>query len=87
MTINMPPLPEPNDYGNMGHPEGWSADQMKAYARAYAKAKLEEAAKVCLVKVKREPGYNGQWEGYGSFETEQVGSECAAAIRKLAEEL
>jgi hypothetical protein len=53
--------------------------------KAIRAAALEEAAKVCLVKVKRQPGHNGAWEGYGSFDDWPTGQECAAAIRALKE--
>lgn len=61
------------------------AIEQRASQRARAAA-LEEAAKVCLVKVKRQPGYQGQWEGYGSLDDWMTGPECAAAIRAMKEE-
>ena len=37
-------------------------------------------AKICLESVMREPGYNGQSEGYGPVTTPRTGTECAALI-------
>jgi hypothetical protein len=53
-------------------------------ASAYAQGRADEREKCvaeCLVKVKRDAGYGGQWEGYGSHMGYRTGPECAAAIR------
>ncbi len=44
-------------------------------------AGMLEAARLCEIRVKRPPGYNGQWEGYGSSVTKMEGDECAALIK------
>lgn len=47
----MPALPEPDiedDYGN----DGWSAAQVRAYAKAYGDARAEHARRVALESVK-----------------------------------
>lgn len=53
-----------------------------AEAAGYAQAR-EDAAKVCECKVKRPAGHRGQWEGYGGFDGDMTGPECAAAIRAM----
>ena len=52
-------------------------------AKAIRAEALEEAAKMCEVKVKRPADYGGRFGGYGDFYGEKTGSECAAAIRGL----
>lgn len=54
----------------------------EAVAAARVQA-LEEAENACRVKVQREAGYGGQWEGYGPSMTYRTGPECEAAIRAL----
>lgn len=44
---------------------------------------IEECAQICLRKIHREAGYQGQWEGYGGWDGDMDGPECAAAIRSL----
>lgn len=57
-----------------------------AAARAEgAREAFEKAAKVCEVKVRRDCEYGGRWGGYGDFDGDKTGPECAAAIRALAE--
>ena len=70
-----------------GHP---FADSMELLAEldaqmAAVQSEREECAKVCEVKINRESGYGGQWEGYGSHMGDMTGPECAAAIRARGE--
>ena len=44
---------------------------------------LNECAAACLVQIKRESGYHGQWEGYGSWMGDMTGPECSAVILAL----
>jgi len=46
---------------------------------------IEECAKLCEGQVQRPAGYNGAWEGYGPSMGDKTGTECAIAIRALAE--
>ena len=46
---------------------------------------IEECAKLCEVQVQRPAGYHGAWEGYGASMGDKTGTECAIAIRALAE--
>ena len=48
---------------------------------------IEECAKLCEVQVQRPAGYHGAWEGYGASMGDKTGTECAIAIRALAEPL
>ena len=45
----------------------------------------ERCAKLCEVEVRREAGYHGQWEGYGTWVGmgSKTGEECAADIRAM----
>ena len=46
---------------------------------------IEECAKLCEEQVQRPAGYHGSWEGYGPSMGDKTGTECAIAIRALAE--
>ena len=55
-----------------------------SYSRATA---LEEAARLCEVKVRRPAGHNGMWEGYGEMEGWKTGQECAIELRALIDHI
>jgi len=79
--IELPPLPE-SSY-DWDETPMYSADTMRAYARAAVRLALERAAQQCEVRVPREAGYGGQWEGYGPSIGLRTAKECADAIRAL----
>lgn len=64
-----------------------NSDAVDALVLAAARMALEEAAKVCEAKVPRDPEYGGRFGGYGPWEDDKTGPECAAAIRTLAKGL
>ena len=64
------------DYGICGELESHKK------AMECVSAIIESCARICEQRVEREPGYNGQWEGYGSHMGLMDGEECAAEIRK-----
>lgn len=66
----------------MAEPDAEPVYTAEAVAAARVQA-LEEAENACRVKVQREAGYGGQWEGYGPSMTYRTGPECEAAIRAL----
>jgi len=66
--------------------QDWITMNILGTERAARADAFEEAARACIVKVPRPAGYHGQWEGYGSWEGDMTGPECAAAIRALAKE-
>ena len=82
------------EIADAGH-NGWgglsscAADHIEELARSSAGVRataLKEAAKICEAMVFRPAGYQGQWEGYGTFVGYTTGPECAAAIRAKAKE-
>ncbi len=44
---------------------------------------LERCAKLCEQKVRRDAEYGGRWGGYGDFDGDKTGPECAIEIRAL----
>ena len=80
----LPPLPNkeklhtvlPDDY-RYGHIYGYTADQMREYARAVERAAYERAAQECEKLIKRTP--EDRWDhGY-----DLIGKALADAIRAL----
>ena len=43
---------------------------------------ISECISICLEKIKRDAGYGGQWDGYGSHMGLKTGEECAEGIRE-----
>lgn len=85
----LPPLPNkeklhtvlPDDY-RYGHIYGYTADQMREYARAVERAAYERAAQACEAQISGSDHHylatHGHWDHMA-----QAATNCAAAIRAL----
>ncbi len=62
----------------------WMAVKPDWADEATALVDAEEAAKLCEQKLMRPGGHDGRWEGYGPFQGDKTGPECAAEIRQAA---
>jgi hypothetical protein len=62
--------------------QSWN-DVLAAEFAAIRSETIKECAAACLVQIKRESGYHGQWEGYGPWMGDMTGTECSAVILAL----